>query len=954
MQGDFSRQTFNPKKHYRKVNTQMGRVSADADPNEQRSIDEFVLDTETQDIIGACGAPKPANGGGFAIGVSGDGTDLTISPGRIYVDGILCINEADATSTLRSQPDLPLAANGLAGFTMPDATGIYLAYLDVWQRHITSIEDAEIREVALGGPDTCTRAKTVWQVKLVRVAEQGAAIDCDTLPANWQPAVPDGELAAQTAPPPATSGPCVLPPTAGYRRLENQLYRVEVHTGGPLAGATFKWSRDNGSVTTPIVAAPNGQTLTVQTTGRDDVLGFGPDQWVELLDDRMELTDQRGQLLQIDSVNPATREITIKAVTPIPAFDGSAHPKLRRWDQSGAGTSSAGVAMAGTWLPIEDGLQVEFADGKTYRSGDWWWIPARTAINGGTGNLEWPVDGTGQPLVQLPNGIQHHYCDLGLVTFNGAVFENPVTDCRHLFPPLTDISASDVSFDDSTCSLPGVTNVQQAIDALCQGSRGMCTLVVAPGENWEATLGQIQQGQDAEICFQVGDYKLDKTIVLQDTGNLTLHGCGRGTRITGPSLESAFHFQGCPSVVLSDLSVQTGTVGAAGEAKHLNGVLAFRDCPAVEVRDVTVQCPAGASRMAACISVENSPPSRAGLVIDALVGAPAPTSARVRHCDLTIGHEQVGILLVNVRRAQVEDNQMHVAPRPQALDLSHLLQDSVFRAGVRRLLVSNNFIGQGAPKGHTPPFNATLALNAQTLRLRTDPSLARPWQDVISSLAPPTVQSPLALSSFVKNTADRLLLDPAFRQTAPAFGAWFENLNRSLPSVASQGIVVAGSLADDVRILNNTIMGVMQGVHVGLSHREARGGPHDQSGPIHVSGNTIGVTFFPTATRQRHGIFVGNSLSTIIDNNNVAVSQPVKTQTRPIEGVRVWGTLGRMMIVRHNSVRGASTGIRVQPNNPPVAHQKNQWLVADNIAEGAQNAIVVPGDGSVASSNNLG
>jgi hypothetical protein len=35
----------------------------------------------------------------------------------------------------------------------------------VWERHVTWIEDDSIREPALGGPDTCTRAKVTWQVK---------------------------------------------------------------------------------------------------------------------------------------------------------------------------------------------------------------------------------------------------------------------------------------------------------------------------------------------------------------------------------------------------------------------------------------------------------------------------------------------------------------------------------------------------------------------------------------------------------------------------------------------------------------------------------------------------------------------------------------------------------------------------------------------------------------------
>ena len=56
--------------------------------------------------------------------------------------------------------------------------------------------------------------------------------------------------------------------------------------------------------------------------------------------------------------------------------------------------------------------------------------------------------------------------------FGGGVFSN-LTDCRPLFPPLTAIAASDVSYDPSACSnLATVRTVQQAIDILCRASAG--------------------------------------------------------------------------------------------------------------------------------------------------------------------------------------------------------------------------------------------------------------------------------------------------------------------------------------------------------------------------------------------------------------------------------------------------------------------------------------------------
>ena len=64
------------------------------------------------------------------------------------MNGILCENE---TSHLFTAQEIFPAAE------LPTTAGRYLAYLDVWERHITALEDPEILEVALGGPDTATR-----------------------------------------------------------------------------------------------------------------------------------------------------------------------------------------------------------------------------------------------------------------------------------------------------------------------------------------------------------------------------------------------------------------------------------------------------------------------------------------------------------------------------------------------------------------------------------------------------------------------------------------------------------------------------------------------------------------------------------------------------------------------------------------------------------------------------
>ncbi len=523
MKGDFSRNTFSPTKHYSGVLMQQGRVQVDADWNEQQAISQYRTLTEAGDVIGPCAVPQV--GGGFAIGVNSDSSDLTISSGRIYVDGILC--QLEAPTTYITQPDYPNPSyttpspiTGLPVLNLDPGTYVALIYLDVWQRHITALDDPHIREVALGGPDTTTRVKTTWQVKILPLAipqsilgqvlgqedvtlqqvitalqndlvtlqqlEQSGgdpqqiaqykqqivdenALISDFLPhrmtcGNQYPewdsltAASTGTLKAQTQPVDKSGGPCQIPPGAGYQLLENQLYRVEVHLGSDVTGGpTFKWSRDDGSVVAAIHHIDSSGNITVQDLGPDDILGFanvdGQLPWVEVVDDWSELNEQPGQLVQVKSVDPTTNTITVDAsasvLTAIAAIGQARHPKLRRWDQVGPSATATGVvATPGNWQDLEGGIQVQFSQG-TYKTGDYWLIPARTA----TGAIEWPQDSSTTPPTPLPQpslGIQHHYCRLGLLQqrpldlTTGAKILSIGQDCRTSFPPLASPTAMHV------------------------------------------------------------------------------------------------------------------------------------------------------------------------------------------------------------------------------------------------------------------------------------------------------------------------------------------------------------------------------------------------------------------------------------------------------------------------------------------------------------------------------
>lgn len=450
MAGDYSRKTFDAKKHYSSVLMQQGRVQLDADWNEQAEITSYHIETGTADIIGGCGAPMHIAGFKIEpfIGSSPEAGNFYISAGHYYVDGILCENEQKALFT--DQTDFPNASP-------LNVRGIYLIYLDVWQQQVTSLEDANIREVALGGPDTTTRLKTVWQVKTLQLEDVKLVTNCLQDFPIWNAATAPvtGQLRVSTVETTLSDDPCNFISSGGYRGLENQLYRVEIHRSGNENSATFKWSRDNGSVATKWKGqdATNKNILQVETTGPDQALGLTVGQWIELTDDRHELLGEPGILVKLSDVSDNVLTInaaTIKdprnaTATSVDITRFSFNPKIRRWDSAG----ELQLNNPETGINIEDGIQVQFSAG-TYKTGDFWMVPARIL----TGNIEWPTDANNRNF-QLPYGIQHHYCRLAILDFNKP--ESPlISDCRKLFPPVTELTSLFYVSGDGQEERPGI------------------------------------------------------------------------------------------------------------------------------------------------------------------------------------------------------------------------------------------------------------------------------------------------------------------------------------------------------------------------------------------------------------------------------------------------------------------------------------------------------------------
>jgi Family of unknown function (DUF6519) len=455
MYGDWSRIRFNPENRYLALVKQQGRVDVDSDDLEQHAIDLTLRQTINTDVIGAYGGPEDNAGFAIALTATGASYKITIGKGRYYVNGLLVENFADVDYD--EQPYLIDPTENAAGlFTKLGQSGVGASIgfvLQAWVRMANALDDPCLLEPALEGADTTVRLQTVWRVIGTVIAKDATNVADDnsgdpvsklstSCQALYDVRVGDmrtGKLTASLGQAGADCG-CQPISAAGYQGLDSQLYRAEIHRGGDLTSAMFKWSRENGSVVTAVTAV-SGALVTVASLGKDANLGFAVGQWVELSDDASlfgETPNQPGALYLIQVVN-SPNQLTLTGPLPI-AVDPNRNARMRRWDQTGASATASGVPVSASPIPLENGVQVSFSAG-SYQPGDYWTIPARTE---GV-DLLWPPCGSADP-AQRSAFMKIYAAPVASVAF-GPVIEGRarvplISDCRLLFPPLNALNSA--------------------------------------------------------------------------------------------------------------------------------------------------------------------------------------------------------------------------------------------------------------------------------------------------------------------------------------------------------------------------------------------------------------------------------------------------------------------------------------------------------------------------------
>ncbi|WIM04785.1 MAG: right-handed parallel beta-helix repeat-containing protein [Candidatus Nitricoxidivorans perseverans] len=581
MSGDYSRVRFDPRDDRSGVLMQQGRVQLDSDWNEWVAVLDRRLRAESVDTFGVHPTPgiagvavvSPQTPDAFKIEASGGA--IAIGRGRMYVDGLLAENHGGGATEFdpvlaESRGKTALDYSQQPYFPTPPALpsgGQHLAYLEVWQRELTHLQQPGLVEQAVG-VDTTTRMQTVWQVRLLTNVGDADCATPDAEVAGWQTLVAPsaGRMSIKAEGVPPDLDPCELPPGGGYRGLENQLYRIEIHDGGAAGAATFKWSRDNASVASNVTEIISATELRLASLGRDAVLRFNTGDWVEILDDRRELGGENGDpakrrgVMRKITVDDAKQTIKFSPGLPADLIPGGGldtlearHTRVTRWDQKGtvrdaddnvvANLDAAGstglipVPAANVWVVLENGIRIQFGldpSGGQFRCGDYWVSAARTA------------NASVETFTQAPpRGIHRHYARLAIVGL-----PDGETDCRQKWPPD------------------------------CGG--GCCTINVAPGGDIQAALDSLPE-EGGCVCLKTGVHDIGAPLQILSS-RVILRGESPGAIVRGAGLGGIL-WVGNADAPVSDVVIERLRFEATAAATDadIGALLRLESCARVRV-----------------------------------------------------------------------------------------------------------------------------------------------------------------------------------------------------------------------------------------------------------------------------------------------------------------------------------------------------------------------------------
>lgn len=556
--------------------------------------------------------------------------------------------------------------------------GLALAYLEICEQFISEVDDPGIVEQALGGDvHTSIRSGYIGKIRLAKVS---GLTEQQALNKAFEIALPTGRVKFGVSTAALTLDPCDLPIPGGYTGPDNRLYLLSVHS---VSGnnAEFKWSRNNGAENYQAEfpsGFTSGSTLSSIRVLAGSSLKTGD--LIELYSDAITYGDEtngvygnnglqravraQGYLFRLgESVPDGTYRVfnllhktTHAAVTSFdPTALGQGQLKLTKWDGL---IQQTGTAIA--THELEHGINAEI-NGK-FEPRDSWQYEVRTNVQNANG-----------PIVTEPHGNERLFAPLGL--FQQTPSGQPAKllgwlDSR--FPKLCELHADDINFDNSYTGSESDT-VQEALDELFTLKQevieiGCGELVVKPDDNIQDIIDAIPENEHAHLCLAKGTHKITQPINIQNKGEITISGNGRASLLINESGHEVIRAKDCMMIDLREFVINS-TPETPSKAPH---VVRVNDCQWFRADQLNINCPHGVHHGASGIRVE---------------GSAVKTKVKITDCRVTVGNEDTGLSIINVRDAVVKDNHIFTLAKPAKIN--DRLQDPIFMGRISRLLMDH-------------------------------------------------------------------------------------------------------------------------------------------------------------------------------------------------------------------------------------------------------------------------
>jgi hypothetical protein len=411
-----------------------------------------------------------------------------------------------------------------------------LVYLDVSEQEVSAVEDPDLLEVALGGPDTTQRLKLLRRIQRLSANAADCANTWDEAVAQWKtkglrldPAtmqlLPQVRLKVGFTSDASSGDPCDPVATGGYLGADNVLLRVRIDTS--TSKPQLIWGYDNASFLYRVASVSADRTMLRLAADPPDAFHVPQTgQWVEVLRtaaffaSEPDETDASGKA-QIQRVAAESEGVLYQLAQPYgPAVAGDSTNYMvfttslsqdladeqlplfvRIWQTALPLQPTGGtVTLADPTTGISTGVTVTISllDGSPLPDGMFWQI----AVRPGTPQGVYPEDLLTAP--RAPDGPRRWACPLAVIdwTANGGA---TVTDCRNSFDNLVELT---------------------------RRKPGCCTVAVSPGDLKTRSLQSVidravSQAQAVTVCLTAGKYPLQVPLHLdQRHNNLTLECCG--------------------------------------------------------------------------------------------------------------------------------------------------------------------------------------------------------------------------------------------------------------------------------------------------------------------------------------------------------------------------------------------------------------------------------------------